>query len=447
MTRKLLCLLLTVLLVLALTLSGCDVKGSNQTQKTDGTQKTSGEEKIKLDLWNCDSAPMYTDLFEEILGNYMDENPNIVVEYTGIPWDTSKQKFDTSIATNTAPDLAYIVHSWVSSFAGMGGLVPLDNYFNNWAAKDEYDLRFFDLDYLILDGVRYSVPCEMLYPVIWYRPDLYAEKNLSVPQDFDEFFANIEKLTDKSKDQYGFTIRGGGGSTMMFEAFLISYIGADSYFDENGQCIIDSPEGIEGMKRFVGMYNKYTPESDITNGYKEMVAVFGSGTAASVMHNLTSLPMHKENLGDGNFSTYTFPKAKNGKQVVCMCAVAGTAGYSIFKSSKNPDAAWDLIDFLINRENNYKWCSTLGVLPINKGVLEEDLFTNDLIFRNAKEVLENENITITLSPLYLSDFDAIHVNLLEPAFQEVLTGKKSAEEFLHEWAEAFEKAEQEFRNK
>jgi multiple sugar transport system substrate-binding protein len=157
--------------------------------------------------------------------------------------------------------------------------------------------------------------------------------------------------------------------------------------------------------------------------------------------------MHKENLGDGNFSTYTFPKAENGKQVVCMCAVAGTAGYSIFKSSKNPDAAWDLIKFLINKENNYKWCSTLGVLPINKSVLEEDLFTDDLIFRNAKEVLENENITITLSPLYLPDFDAIHVNLLEPAFQEVLTGKKTAEEFLHEWAEAFEKAEQEYRNK
>ncbi|NLY17941.1 MAG: sugar ABC transporter substrate-binding protein [Clostridiaceae bacterium] len=447
MTKKLLSVLLAVLMVLTIALSGCENKNAGQTQTTSGTQQTSEEEKIKLTLWNCDSAPMYTDLFEEMLADYMDKNPNVTVEYTGIPWDTSKQKFDTAIATNTAPDLAYIVHSWVSSFAGMGGLVPLDNYFDNWDKKDEFDLRFFNLDYLILDGVRYSVPCEMLYPVIWYRPDLYEEKNLSIPRDFDEFFSNIEKLTDKSKGQYGFTIRGGGGSTMMLEAYLISYIGAESYFDENGKCVINSPEGIEGLKRFAGMYNVYTPESDITNGYKEMVAVFGSGTAASVMHNLTSLPMHKENLGDGNFSTYIFPKAKNGKQVICMCAVASTAGYSIFKSSKNPDAAWDLIDFLINRENNYKWCSTLGVLPINKGVLEEDLFTNDPIFREAKEVLENEDIVITLSPLHLPDFDAIHVNLLEPAFQEVLTGNKSVEEFLQEWAEAFEKAEQEFRSK
>jgi len=447
MTKKVLSALMAVLVVLTITLSGCDSTNVNQTQSTGGTQQTSGVEKIKLDIWNCDSAPMYTDLFEEMLADYMSKNPNVTVEYTGIPWDTSKQKFDTAIATNTAPDLAYIVHSWVASFAGMGGLVPLDKYFDNWAAKDEFDLRFFNLDYLILDGVRYSVPCEMLYPVIWYRPDLYAEKNLSVPKDFDEFFSNIEKLTDKSKGQYGFTIRGGGGSTKMLEAYLISYIGADSYFDKNGQCVIDSPEGIEGLKRFAGMYNVYTPESDITNGYKEMVAVFGSGTAASVMHNLTSLPMHKENLGDGNFSTYTFPKAKNGKQVVCMCGVAGTAGYSIFKSSKNPDAAWDLIDFLINKDNDFKWSSTLGVLPINKLALEEDLFKTDPIFKNAKDVLENKNITITLSPLYLPDFDAIHENLLEPAFQEVLTGSKSVEDFLHEWAEAFEKAEQEYRNK
>jgi multiple sugar transport system substrate-binding protein len=405
------------------------------------------EKKIQLELWNCDAAPMYTDLFTTMIAEYESLNPNVEIVFTDLPWDISKQKFDTAIATDSAPDVGHIVHSWVGSFAAMDGLYPLDEYFDAWKEKDDYDLRFFNLEYLFMDGNRYSVPVETLFPVIWYNKSRYEEKGLTVPADFDEFFYNIEQLTDLSKEQYGFTIRGGGGSTKMLDAYLVSYVGADSYFDENGKCVLNSPKAAEGLKRFVKLYKNNTPESDIVNGYRQMVAVFGSGTAASVMHNLTSMPMHRENLGEGNFANYILPPSDNGNHVINMCGVASTAGFSIFKSSKNPDSAWDFIKFMINQENMQRWSKTLGVLPVHKGILEESWFNEDENFAYAKDVFMNDDIIITLSPLHLPDYDAIHLNILEPGFQELLLGKKTAESFLQDWAEAFEKANQEFLNR
>lgn len=405
------------------------------------------EKKIQLELWNCDAAPMYTNLFTTMIAEYESLNPNVEIVFTDLPWDISKQKFDTAIATDSAPDVGHIVHSWVGSFAAMDGLYPLDEFFDAWNEKDDYDLRFFNLEYLFMDGKRYSVPVETLFPVIWYNKSRYEEKGLKIPADFDEFFYNIEQLTDLSKEQYGFTIRGGGGSTKMLDAYLVSYVGAESYFDENGNCVLNSPKAAEGLKRFVKLYKNNTPESDIVNGYRQMVAVFGSGTAASVMHNLTSMPMHRENLGEGNFANYILPPSDNGNHVINMCGVASTAGFSIFKSSKNPDSAWDFIKFMINQENMQRWSKTLGVLPVHKGILEESWFNEDENFAYAKDVFMNDDIIITLSPLHLPDYDAIHLNILEPGFQELLLGKKTAESFLQDWAEAFEKANQEFLNR
>lgn len=455
MSKKILCLMLVLLFVVPAVFSGCG--GNSQEGKTviEDNQKNTGEttaaagakaggEKVTIDVWNCDSAPMYTNLFEKMIKSFNEKNPDIQVNYTGIPWDSSKEKFDTAIATNTAPDTAYILHSWVSSFAAAGGIIPLDSYYAGWADKSKFDPKTLELQGLKIDGKTYMAPVEVVPVTVWYRPDWYKDAGLSEPQTFDEFFSNIEKLTDIPNKKYGFTIRGGIGGSQQLEAFLNAYSGDPRYFDENGKCLINSPKIIEGLKRYVALYKKCTPESDITNGYKEMSAVFDGGTAATLFHNVTSLPMHRDTLGEGKYASFMLPKADNGKRVICFTGVAATAGYSIFKSSKNPDAAWKFIEHLLSAECESMWALELGILPTNKDVMQEDWVQKTPSLLIAQKALEDKDTELAIAPIDLPDYAGIHKNLLEPGLQEVLSGKKTVEDYLKEWAEAFEKAKKEY---
>lgn len=458
MSKKIMCLMLVFVLLLPSVLAGC---GNNQQEgktviedsqsKTEevaaNTQAKPEEEKVTLEVWNCDSAPMYTDLFDKMIKNFTDKNPNIQVNYTGIPWDSSKEKFDTAIATNTTPDTAYILHSWVSSFAAADGIIPLDSYYGNWADKSKFDPNMLGLQGLKIDGKTYNAPVEVVPVTVWYRPDWYAEAGVSIPQTFDEFFTNIQKMTDQSKKRFGFTIRGGTGGSQQLEAFLMAYSGDARYFDESGKCLINSPKIVEGFEKFVALYKKYTPESDITNGYKEMSAVFDGGTAATLFHNVTSLPMHRDTLGEGKYASFMLPKADNGKRIICFTGVAATAGYSIFKSSKKPDVAWKFIEHLLSTESDSMWAKELGILPANKDVMKEDWVQQTPSLLVAQSAMEDKDTELAMAPIDLPDYAGIHKNLLEPGLQEVLIGKKTAEAYLTEWAEAFEKAKQEYDKK
>ena len=99
-------------------------------------------------------------------------------------------------------------------------------------------------------------------------------------------------MTDASKGVYGFSFRGDSSSCVELQHAMYAYSGIEDYFDENGKCTINAPEHVEFVTRYAALYNKYTAESDITNGYKEMVAAFDGGYAAMIFHNTGSAAEH-----------------------------------------------------------------------------------------------------------------------------------------------------------
>lgn len=75
-----------------------------------------------------------------------------------------------------------------------------------------------------------------------------------------------------------------------------------SYFDENGQCIVNALKFAETMDAYVDICKNGRISGDSAdNGPNEMVAESGANAVLYIMYNSSSEKSHKVNLGDGNY--------------------------------------------------------------------------------------------------------------------------------------------------
>ncbi|WP_260440561.1 ABC transporter substrate-binding protein [Parageobacillus thermoglucosidasius] len=428
-------------LLTSLFLVGCN--NNEETVIKDKTNKsTSSEEKVVLTFWDENAGPQRTPIWQELIKRFEKQNPNIKVEYVGLPKDTAKQKYDAAISANDTPDVGSVQTSWLSEFSIRKALLPLDNYFNKWSEKEKINKGAIDFNRdIVIDKKLYGIPYTQNIDILWYRPDWFKEAGVKPPETWDEFFTAVEKMTDKSKKRYGFTIRGGDGASFQLQRMMYAYSGIDKYFDENGKSTINDPKHVEFVKKYLGLYKKYTPESDITNGYKEMIAAFDTGAVALVQHNIGSYGEHSKALKPDQFAALPLPKTDDGKYVV---EGGNTINISIFKNTKHPDAAWKFVSFLTSAESQSYWNQQTGQIPTHADVLNEQWVNDAQHIKVAFDVLENPNTVFYNPAFYLPDYRSILDNIVDPSIQAVMSGKKSVEDFLNEWATALEKSKQQY---
>lgn len=397
-----------------------------------------GPNPVKITFWDENAGPNRTPYYEELIKRFEGKNPDIRVEYVGLPWSNAKQKYDVAIAANEVPDCGGMPLIFVSGFIMKNALLELDKYFNVWDQKNKIsNLTLTANRSLAKNQKLYMLPNTTTMSVFWYRTDVYKSLGLKEPETWNELYESIRKTTNASKNNYGFSLRGGPGSAQQLEDMMFAYSGLTTYFTGNGKCTVNDPKNIEAVKRFVAMYKVNTQESDITNGYKEMVAAFDSGRAMMIQHNLGSYGEHLKALSGDQFAALPFPASISGKRVV----KGGQAnGYGIFRASKHPDAAWKFITYLCSAEAQSYWNYQIGQLPTHSDVYQEDWVKRYPHIGMAGRVLADKNSATMMPPIYLPEYAAILTQLVEPGFQEVLLGRKTVEAFLNEWATAMEKA-------
>ncbi|MBM7603129.1 multiple sugar transport system substrate-binding protein [Metabacillus crassostreae] len=433
--------LMTSALAVSLVLSGCSSKETTEV-KDSGGKSDSSDQKVTLTFWDENAGPQRTPIWEELISRFEAKNPNIDVEYVGLPKDSAKQKLDAAIAADDMPDVASLQTSWLPEFSLREALLPLDDYFSQWNEKDKINKSAveFNID-IVLDNKLYGIPYTQNLDILWYRADWFKEASISPPESWDEFFTAIKSMTDKDNNRYGFTIRGGAGGSFQLQRMLYAYSGIEDYITEDGKSTINDPKHVKFLEEYLSLYKEYTPKSDITNGYKEMIAGFDTGAVAMVHHNIGSYGEHSESLEEGQYAALPLPKSEDGKYVA---EGGNTIGISVFKTTENPDAAWELVSFLNSAESQSYWNEQVGQIPTNSDVLNEEWVQNSQHIETAFKVYEDPNLVLYKPAFYLPDYRSILDNVVDPGTQSVMSGKTTVQEFLDEWAKAIEDSQKKY---
>lgn len=445
MKRKMVALTMAMALAACGLMTGCSGSGESN-QESQSTQESGGESKEKqttITVWRWNMTDERTELINKLNDQFMEEHPDIKVEFTSLPDDAS-QKLELALESGSGPDVFYPSGN-VASYIANGYIIALDDLFEKW---ENHDVLLESM----VEAARstdnenhklYNLPDGCNVNCLWIRSDWFSEANLEVPQTWEEVFDAIDKLTDESKERYGVGIRGGSGSAANLEMMMFSYAGITDYFNEDGTCNINDPKMVEFVEKWLGNYGVNSAEGDISNGWTELAAEFQSGRCAIIQHNLGSASSHMDTFeGDtSKFEAVAFPKSAENTVVQPPLSPAGGC---ISSTCKDQEAAFEYLSWMATGEAASQIQELWGALPADTSVLESaEWIQNTEWMKMAADLLLSEETKFYESPAYLTSYASILTNEIEPMVQSVMSKEMTAQEMCDSWAELMEEAYQE----
>ncbi|MEU1041236.1 ABC transporter substrate-binding protein [Streptomyces sp. NPDC005551] len=423
--------------VLALTATACGDDGSG----AGGDKGDEGSGKGEVTFWDNNTA-VRRDIWMDIIDDFEKKYPDIKVNYVGIPAESVQSKYDTAIQGGGLPDVGGVGAAMLAGVAAQNALEPLDSRL----AKSPLDGK---LNQGMLESVKvaggqdklFTVPTSASNGVLYYRTDLFQAAGLEAPTTWSKFYEAADKLTDKGKNEFGYTIRGGAGSIAQALDAMYGQTGITEFWDGD-KTTVNDPKNVAALEKYAALYKKNTPSADVNNDFTKMVAQWDSGKIGMLSHNLGSYQDHVKALGDGKFRGLPNPTTDDGTRVQVSNPVDGLA---LFKSSKNKSAAWRFIEFAAAHESNSKWNESAGAIPSNTEAAKDAWIQKAEPTKLAAEALNSGSTKIVQLPYYLPDWNTISKTDNEPNFQKVLLGKMSAKEFLNTLADQLNKAQAEWK--
>jgi sorbitol/mannitol transport system substrate-binding protein len=136
---------------------------------------------------------------------------------------------------------------------------------------------------LSTNGKLYAVPFYAESSFTFYRKDLFDQAGIKMPDKptYDQIAEYAAKLTDKSKEQYGFCQRGkpGWGENMAFVGPMVNAFGG-RWFNEKWEPQLTTEPWKNAINYYVKNMQAYGPPGASANGHNENRALFATGHCA-----------------------------------------------------------------------------------------------------------------------------------------------------------------------
>ncbi|MBO1910633.1 sugar ABC transporter substrate-binding protein, partial [Microvirga sp. 3-52] len=248
-------------------------------------------------------------------------------------------------------DLVVFLDSMGSSVTQF--LEPLDDY----AAKDEFNIDRWPSSILELstfDDKLYSLPVRAHVQMLFYRQDIFDKLNLTAPTTWKEF-ENASKIITEQTDMAGVVPYYGAGNNGQNLFMWTSYLWSNGgeIFNEDMKPIFNSVEGLEATQRYLDLLikDKVAPGGSVTFGEQDSRTYFKQGKAAmwlgwwwvySEFNNQESAA--PEVAGNVNYAPVPGWEGKEASSNVSTFPIA------MMKGSKNKDAAWEVLKWISEPE-------------------------------------------------------------------------------------------------
>jgi len=183
------------------------------------------------------------DNLQTIIDAFEDENPEITVEVTTLPYADYGTALQTDLAAGTAADVFDLEYANYAEFQANGVLAPIEV-----AAPDAY--RQSLLEAYSTDGTSYALPSSFSDVVLYYNADLFDAAGLDYPTNdwtWADEQAAAEAITDKSAGVWG-----DHQPVSFYEYYkVLAQNGGSFLSDDKSKVAFNTPEGIEAAKWLV----------------------------------------------------------------------------------------------------------------------------------------------------------------------------------------------------
>ncbi|HWV48460.1 MAG TPA: sugar ABC transporter substrate-binding protein [Microbacterium sp.] len=378
----------------------------------------SGEGKT-LDVWIMQGTnPDSTAFLDEVAAAF-EEETGAKVEFEEVQWADAHDRFVTSIAGETTPDIAETGTTWTAEFADAGALVPLDEYVD---AED--GLRDDLVEGLEVAGTYdeelYGMPWYAGVRSIIYRADIFEELGLEAPKTWDDIITAGEAIKAAHPEIMPFPVPGDAE----FQVYPwvwgaggeIATLDGDTWTSE-----LDSAESQEGLQFYTDLATKHGFSSAGATTWKEtdLRDAFVAGNVAMMLSGSWTPNAILEANPDleGKLGAAVIPGQDGG----IAPSVLGGSHLSVFNTTENADLAWQLVKLMTTGEFAEKWADETGYFPGVQSAMEEALASTDpLVAPFAQQMVEG-GASVPVTP----NFGAVQAKKTTNAMlQSILSGQK-----------------------
>lgn len=426
-------LYLSLLVIASLVLAAC---GGGAPAATE--EPAASGEKVELRVWGH-QAPAFNQANEAMFKAFMAENPNVTIKYETFPWDVFIQTIQTSLPAGNTADVILIPGGYTCRYASGSQLleVPADVM----TVEQAQEIFFAaPLGGQTCDGKLYGFPAEynIEYGGAYVNPALFEAAGVTYPpqwQSWDDVVADAKELTQVGSDGV-MTVAGMHytNSDQLFTYFLAGILeqGGD-YFAEDGKHFnFNSPEAVATIQKLIDMaQTDQIVDPVIFNAESEWVGdSFAQGHNAIGVLGSWYAGDAKLAYPDLEFDYVSLPPMMGDEH---KFASVGGWGYVVGKSTKNPELAWQLAEFLgANEANVLQFNSTSATIPAMKSVAEDPKYAEAVPFANAV-------LAILDAGQYqgnLTDPDQLAYEIVYPTILDAVQGNLTAEEAANSINEA-----------
>lgn len=308
-------------------------------------------EDVKLTVALAANPQMQT--AASLIEHFYETHPGITVEFQTLPENQLRPAVLRDVATNSGQfDVVMIGAYEVPLWAQKDWIVNLgQDYVPNdpdWKADD---LLTPIRDLVSYDGDLFATPFYGSSSFMFYRKDLFAAAGLTMPEQptWDQVADFAAKLDDDANNVSGICLRGipGWGQSLAPLTTVINTFGG-RWFNEDWQPQLSAPKSAEAINFYINMLRDHGQPDAASSGWAECMALFSQGRAAMWYDDTVFAGPVLDQASEavkGNVGFALAPVKETGAS-----GWLWAWGLAIPKSSRNHDAAWELISWLTSPE-------------------------------------------------------------------------------------------------
>lgn len=365
-------LAISALLITGL-LAGCGNSGGGNSS-AEGNSSGTKSEKVTLTFWRNSGNDTENAAYDKLVASFNESHPDIKVEMSPIPYADYDTKLRTSIASGNPPDIMAIDAPNMASYAQAGALQPLTEYFKKDGNLE--DIPESTIKTYTYKNEIYMAPLTESSIALFYNKKMFEAKGIPLPSKnpdqpitWDQVLEAAQKLNDPGKGVYGIDPAqgfGNAGGTAYFKYPIIWQFGGDIMSPDGttSKGYLDKPETKKALQFFSDLYNKskvssleYPPDPFPNN--QLAMTIDGSWSLGNYADKFPNFKLGVD---------YDIaPLPKETQQAVAN----GSWALAVSAKSKNPEAAWQFVNYVTGAEGSKTYCSMTKDIPARYSVAKQ----------------------------------------------------------------------------
>lgn len=315
----------------------------------------------------------------EALDLYLENHPDLTISREPTDWNGYWDKMATQVAGGETPDILQMDEAYLSEYSSRGVLLDLEE---GGLTTDAFDPSALDAGRV--DGTLYAVNAGVNAPVLLANPALFEEAGVDMPDDTTWTWDDLEdiatRISEGTEDgTYGVQQLGIQGDPNL--SVYLRQLGVEKFEGEQlGFTAAELTQWFEFAQRLQD--SGAAPPADVAveeSGQAVDQSLFATGRCALQSQWSNQVVTLDESL-DGEVVVLRLP-SMTGSAADAQLWYKASMYFAVAASSAQPEAAVELVDWLVNSEEAGMILLAERGVPANldvRAAIESELSASDL---------------------------------------------------------------------